>query len=81
MDNDPRAGYENDLENRVVYRRIESHIEELRIDEAWTKKRFRLGFLISLSFIAGEQQLDLVVIFPFHYVLWLQEYFFLFSPT
>mmetsp|Transcript_28955 Transcript_28955/g.48865 ORF Transcript_28955/g.48865 Transcript_28955/m.48865 type:complete len:195 (-) Transcript_28955:431-1015(-) len=53
MDNDPHKGYEDDLENRIVYRRIESHIEELRVDEAWTKKRFRLLFWISLSFIGG----------------------------
>lgn len=54
MDNNPRAGYEDDLENRVVYRRIESHVEELRIDEAWTKKRFRILFFIVLSAIGGE---------------------------
>ena len=54
MDNNPRAGYEDDLENRIVYRRIESHVEELRIDEAWTIKRFRLLFFISLSAIGGR---------------------------
>ena len=54
MDNDPRAGYEDDLESRIVYRRIESHIEELRIDQAWTKKRFSLLFWITLSFLGGE---------------------------
>lgn len=54
MDNNPRAGYEDDLESRVVYRRIEDHCEELRIDEAWTRKRFRLLFFIVLGDIAGE---------------------------
>jgi hypothetical protein len=52
-DNDPRLGYEGDLETRVVYRRIESHVEELRVDEAWTKMRFKMLFWITLGFVGG----------------------------
>lgn len=53
VDNDPRAGYEDDLEQRVVYRRIESHVEEMKVDEEWTKMRVRIFSFVVISFLGG----------------------------
>lgn len=57
MDNDPKAGYEDDLETRIIYRRLEGHVEELRIDEAWTKRRFKIFYWVCLSTLAGGSTL------------------------
>ena len=54
VDNDPRAGYEDDLEQRVVYRRIESHVEEMKVDEEWTKMRVRIFSFVVISFLGGN---------------------------
>ncbi len=58
VDNNPRAGFENDLEERVVYRRIEEHIEELRVENEYIRGRFKLLAFASLSFMAGNNLLQ-----------------------